>query len=418
MFAALITVVLALGLGPSALATPATVSCGSGDSLQKAIDQAGPGDTLAVTGRCHGTFTISKDLTLLGSNGATLDGGGSGTTLSVTAGKVALTHLSITGGAGAEGGGIRNAGTLRLVVTTVEGNSATYGGGVYNIGTLALNNSTINSNHTSSSGDFYDIGDGGAFNEGTLALRNSQVIGNYGGGLLNEGGGLLVLRNTTVDSNHSYQTGGITNEGMARILASTVSNNTDVVGGAAGIDNGGIMRIKNSTVTGNHNGNSSPGGIGNWGTLRIVSSTISENFSDDGPGGGIENDGTATIAASIIARNPFADCTGVLISDGYNIIGRLTVGSYLGCTFRAQPSDIVGMNHAVIHPRLRQLGSFGGPTMTMPPYPDSPAVNVIPVGAVSRRGLPLCPSTASTDQRGVRRPQGPGCDIGSVELRT
>jgi hypothetical protein len=45
-------------------------------------------------------------------------------------------------------------------------------------------------------------------------------------------------------------------------------------------------------------------------------------------------------------------------------------------------------------------------------------VNKIAVGATSADGtISLCPSSGTTDQRGIPRPQAGSCDIGSVERK-
>ncbi len=54
-------------------------------------------------------------------------------------------------------------------------------------------------------------------------------------------------------------------------------------------------------------------------------------------------------------------------------------------------------------PRLGPLADNGGPTLTLALLTGSPAIDA---------GLD-CPAV---DQRGVARPQGPGCDIGAFEL--
>jgi hypothetical protein len=54
----------------------------------------------------------------------------------------------------------------------------------------------------------------------------------------------------------------------------------------------------------------------------------------------------------------------------------------------------------------------GGPTPTNLPALNSPAVDAVPLGyCTDASGAPV-----TTDQRGVSRPQGAACDIGSVEL--
>jgi hypothetical protein len=56
------------------------------------------------------------------------------------------------------------------------------------------------------------------------------------------------------------------------------------------------------------------------------------------------------------------------------------------------------------NPLLEELADNGGPTETMALQPGSPAIDAADSSA--------CPAT---DQRGVSRPQGAGCDIGAVE---
>src|SRR6185369_6454437 len=65
-------------------------------------------------------------------------------------------------------------------------------------------------------------------------------------------------------------------------------------------------------------------------------------------------------------------------------------------------------------PRLAPLANNGGPTPTHAPLPGSPLFDAVPLAACTdAMGSPL-----AFDQRGVPRPQGPACEIGSVELLT
>lgn len=66
------------------------------DSLQTALEAAAEGDVLNVSGSHAGNFTIGKALTLSGVDGATLDGQGKGTVLTITADGVVVRNLEIT----------------------------------------------------------------------------------------------------------------------------------------------------------------------------------------------------------------------------------------------------------------------------------------------------------------------------------
>jgi hypothetical protein len=58
-------------------------------------------------------------------------------------------------------------------------------------------------------------------------------------------------------------------------------------------------------------------------------------------------------------------------------------------------------------PKLAPMADNGGPTPTMRLQPGSPAIDQVPTSGAG------CPQT---DQRGVARPGGAACDIGSYEL--
>ena len=66
-----------------------------------------------------------------------------------------------------------------------------------------------------------------------------------------------------------------------------------------------------------------------------------------------------------------------------------------------------------VDPILKRLRPNGGPTDTHALRRASPALDAIPVGDCNDTGgVPV-----ATDQRGMARPQGTACDIGSYEQR-
>jgi nitrous oxidase accessory protein NosD len=202
------------GLAPAAVAAPPACrvknptqgswfATESGQALTRAIAAANPGDRLNVFGRCRGSFSIDRDLSLFGNTNrqapTVLDGAGGGGVVEVSERvTVTMTRLTITGGnAGVRvGGGIQNGGTLTLNRSTVTGNrSASDGGGIYNYGDLVLNNTRLSGNTAGGGG-------GGLFSEGVATLNRSTVTRNtaaYGGGILSVN--TLTLNGSTVSGN-------------------------------------------------------------------------------------------------------------------------------------------------------------------------------------------------------------------------
>jgi len=378
LFAASLGVMFACAT-PGLAATQSAVDCGAGGNLQAAINAAKPGTIISVAGTCHGTFTVGKNLVLKGVSAAVLDAQRAGTTLAVTAGKVRVTGMTITGG-DADVGGIRNSGTLTLIRDVITGNTANGDGtdtaGIENRGTLIVQRSTVTQNRGDDTG--------GLLNTGSATVAES-TIGLNAIGITNSGS--LTLTDSTVYRNHATYIGGIANSGDMTVLRSTIAENFAFNG-----HGGGIVNTSSGTVT-------------------IAQSTIAGNVADEA-GGGILNDGTVTITASIVAGNESdsgdvpTDCAdaGTTLSGGYNLFGT-------PCS--AGPTDRAGTVDDPLGAMLKVLGDYGGKTMTMVPRPGSPAVNVIPIGAAGG----LCPSSGSTDQRGIPRPQSGACDTGSVERK-
>jgi hypothetical protein len=375
-------------------ATQVAVDCGSGASLQSAIDTAPKGAILDISGRCVGSFTIGKNLTLRGVSNAVLDGGGSrtvasGTILTITAGKVRLSRLLITGGFPANGvGGVLNEASLTLNRVTVSGNEGDLGG-IVNHSSLTLQRSVVTRN----------LGDvGGVWNLGTATIDHTTISFNGESGLVNG----------------KWFSGSPA--GTLKVIDSTVNNNGATFGG--GIDNeSGSVTVIRSTIANNTADDDAGGGIANRAgdTLTVIQSTISGNATDEG-GGGIWTAGPTTVTATIIAGNidsndgSALDCTGLPTSGGHNLFG-----TPCGAT---QSTDRVGTFDQPLDPILKALGSYGGPTQTMVPRPASPAVNAIPVGATGADGsTAVCPSSGTADQRGIARPQAGACEIGSVERK-
>ncbi len=231
------------------------------------------------------------------------------------------------------------------------------GGGIQNSGTLTVSNSTLSGNS------------GGIYN------------GNAGGGIFNDGG-TLTVSNSTLSANSADQGGGIYNDGTLTVSDSTLSTNT-----AAGGQGGGIL---------------------NTGTLTVSDSTLSGNSSTILVGGGIYNDGTLTLKSTLLANESSGgNCvlySGTPTSDGYNL------SDDSSCTFLTATGDQKDVTGAATY--LGTLASNGGPTQTIALLTGSTAIDAIPVNECTD----AFGNVVLTDQRGVSRPQGKGCDIGAFEV--
>ncbi len=100
--------------------------------------------------------------------------------------------------------------------------------------------------------------------------------------------------------------------------------------------------------------------------------------------------------ASFIAANAVAICApGVVVASSYNWFGDTSCG-LSGVGDRQKSGTFL----------LGPLANNGGTVSTLAPLPASVLVDAIPSGACA----------VQVDARGVRRPGGKGCDIGSVEV--
>jgi uncharacterized repeat protein (TIGR01451 family)/CSLREA domain-containing protein len=247
---------------------------------------------------------------------------------------------------------------------------------------------------------------------GVTATGASAPCGDtFGGGIVNWGNGSLKVQNSAVSGNSNcFHGGGIVTtifglSAPVTIVDSTISNNS-----GGGIFNGCCVHLDltNSTIAGNSD--NLGGGILNNGTLTVVNSTISGNSAPVIAGecctaGGIFNNGVATFQNTIVAANAgnencFSD--GELTDAGYNLSD-----NGASCGF-----DSANNSFPSTDPMLDPAGlqNNGGPTQTIALEPGSPAIDAIPPG------INGCGTTIMTDQRGISRPQGAGCDIGAFEL--
>jgi CSLREA domain-containing protein len=256
-----------------------------------------------------------------------------------------------------------------------------------------------------------------------LTIANGQApAGENGGGLLN-------LGTTTVEDcafvgnlASSGSGGGIYNgEANITVTRCLFQNNTAISGGGMNAYNsvGNSSTVRASTFHGNV---VSVGGFGGGyrnanGESKLESCTIVGNSAQAGNGSGLASSGSAsattTVRNCLIVGNANSDDVSAatpnpFTSLGHNIVG---TGTSANATAFGGTADQRGVSLA--QARLSPLRDNGGPTLSIIPRADSPAID---------KGL----DTLATDQRGAARPVdlagytnasgGNGGDVGAVEL--
>jgi hypothetical protein len=308
-----------------------------------------------------------------------------GTTIKVPAGKYTLTsgQLLVDKRLQIRGDGARK--------TIIDGNHASR---VFEIATVATGTTISglavqNGNAGEENGGGIELSDA-ALRLVKVAVKNNRVNFNNnasGGGVDGSAASALFLSRSVMSGNHGYN-GAAADVPRVDVFASTIARNT----------------------AGGPNSNGDAGAV-QADRLTLAFSTVSRNRCFNGPGcGGAFFLDKATVRDSIIAGNlafrpngkpggskdnpgKQDNCSaGTYSSRGHNLEGLRDCGL-------TKQSDLQRTN-----PLLEKLADYGGQTNTMALRHRSPAVD-----AGSRCN--------STDQRRVKRPQGPRCDIGAFELR-
>jgi len=370
-------------------------------------------------------FSANSALGGNGGSGGTLTGaGGSG---GVAQGGALRSFISLWmaygGGlfAGNEAAGGYGGNDGALVSTGPAG--AGFGGGLDTSGQALVNGATFQQNSAReaavSNPNILGTAEGaGVFNDGVLTLTQSSLIENsvragevaFGAGLMNVGvlsmADSLVSGNrlltTTTPMTNTFDGAGLGLSGSAVIVRSAIVSNTALSGGGDSSLGAGIavlnttLALTNTTIA--YNESDYGAGLSSHNsTVSLTHATIVGNKADY-TGGGVTASGSGLLLLrnDLIAGNAHHNCYPYLItfSDGG---GNLEDANDCELT---QPTSMT--NTA---PLIGPLADNGGGTLTFALLPHSPALNAALAA--------FCPDS---DQRGVPRPAGPGCDIGAFEL--
>jgi hypothetical protein len=272
-------------------------------------------------------------------------------------------------------------------LTLSDGYGWQLGGCVLNNGDLTLDHVTVTGClMDTNAGEFWQ-GGGGIYNgDGArLHLVDSTVADNTarwsGGGVYSFFNTTTTIERSTISGNLSNDVGGgLRSLGAVTIVNSTLNGNTSTgwYGGAAFITDG-VVTMTNVTVA----GNVSP----DWANAAVFVGTF-------GP-----SSATLNLQNTIIAGNSGAGC--FLAPFGAGPVAINSLGSNVFTDSSCFPA---GADRVVADAGVDVLADNGGPTLTRALLAGSPAIDTA--------NAAVCPAT---DQRGVTRPKGAGCDIGAFE---
>jgi large repetitive protein len=395
-----------------------------------AIDNSGRGEVRIAGSTISGNHAGSAD----SGNDETGDGGGID---NLGEGQLTIRASTVSANtAGAEGGGVRSGGKADLTVTEgseISGNSAGSGGGIHagGDGDVAVSDAILASNEAADGAGMLGeatsaggltltrvelsynqaTGDGGGLllTSGSATIVASDFEGNSagifedvgggGGGLANHAGGEVRVEDSNFIGNvTSARGGGIASvgDGPFTVTGTTLSENQAADGGGLSSNADAAFTVENSTVSGN-TATTAGGGAVVLDSMTLSSTTVTGNSAPSG--GGIEKLGDSALFMknTIVASNEGGNCgyepgTAAITSLGGNL------DSGTSCTLAGE-GDLSSTD-----PELGPLQDNGGRTWTHALEPGSHAID---------RGLAEnCPAT---DQRGIERPQGEGCDMGAYE---
>jgi hypothetical protein len=330
-------------------------------ALQAAVSAASPGDLIKVAGTCAGVqLTDGLSQTLAITQSVSIQGGY--TTDWLAAPDPAGAPATLDAAAG--GRVIHISGPITVTLSGLE---------------------LINGQASNGAGLLSQDGASVSITRSSLAHNSASE---FGGAITNFQAELSVDQSSFFD-NHTGN-GTIYNSGAASatITASSFYTNTATRGGALFNAANGSVVIANTTMA--YNQASEGGGIHNRGVITATHNTFAYNSASFGSA--IQTwEGSMALFNNLMSNNSgaTADCLnqGTLTASSGNLIEDGTCDA-------AVSGDAA----------LKNLGDYGGDTLSVALLPTSPAIDQAAPAAC-----------LAADQRGAGRPQGAACDIGAYE---
>jgi predicted outer membrane repeat protein len=331
------------------------------------------------------------------------------------------------------GGAVYNDYAATLVITHsrfISNSVNGYGGGgaIYSVGALTITDGTFINNLAASPAAGGALQAGG----GTALIMASAFLSNtagYGGAIGDDAGCLLTLLTSRLAGNVSLWDGGAIDIDSGKLqteISNTFTNNLAVLGDGGAIFSASFLTVRDSLFTGNAAGTLTStdrygGAIYNYvGGLDLLNSTVYSNVAYSG--GGLYSRASLRITNTTLANNTalitdtggnldlyagLATLKNTLLTGGQQSNCHLAGGGLLSLGNNLDSGNSCGLTASGdltnTNPRLGPLSDNGGPTLTLPLLPGSPAIN--------HGGSLGCPAA---DQRGQARPAG-ACDIGAYE---
>lgn len=286
-------------------------------------------------------------------------------------------------GASSPGGGLYNRSALTVTNATLANNSAVAGGGIYaSQATTFVSNTIVQSNSALTGAGITQL-DGDIKLVDVLVANHGPVNNNLG--YPDKGGGLLI------------------NGANARVERVTFQNNAGDFGGALYAE-GAVVQMLNATIATNITSDSGAGIYVHSGQVHLTHVTVSGNTistpvsTTAGIGVHVQPGATLVMTNTLLSGNVTAPARVSGNCGGAASVGAQSLSSDASCAFGGGRDSV-----ALPLGSLRNYGGFA-PTQLLPQ--GSPAIDA---GAAA--------GCLPTDQGGIARPVGAGCDVGAIEAR-